>query len=68
MLAKLSHQNKIQQFVHLSALGIEKATDSQYAISKLDGEKKIFKYFNKSLILRPSIVYSVDDNFSTTFK
>ena len=67
MLAKLSHQNKIQQFVHLSALGIEKATDSQYAISKLDGEKKIFKYFNKSLILRPSIVYSVDDNFSTLF-
>ena len=25
------------------------------------------KYFNKSLILRPSIVYSIDDNFSTTF-
>jgi len=67
MLAQLAHQNRIQQFVHVSALGIEKATDSNYAISKLNGERNAFKFFNKSLILRPSIVYSVDDNFSTTF-
>jgi len=38
-----------------------------YAISKLNGEKNVLKCFNKALILRPSIVYSVDDNFSTTF-
>ena len=67
MLAKLAHDNKIDQFVHVSALAIEKALDSKYAISKLNGERNILKYFNKSLILRPSIVYSVDDNFSTTF-
>ncbi len=67
MLAKLSHQNKIEQFIHLSALGVDKALDSQYAISKLQGEKNVFKCLNRSLILRPSIVYSVDDNFSTTF-
>jgi len=67
MIAKLAHQNKIQQLIHVSALGIEKALDSEYAISKLNGEKNILKSFNKSIILRPSIVYSVDDNFSTTF-
>ena len=67
MLAKLCHYYKIQQLIHVSALGIDRATDSQYAISKLNGEKNVLKYFNKSLILRPSIVYSVDDNFSTTF-
>ena len=67
MLAKLAHQNKIQQLIHVSALGIEKALDSEYAISKLNGEKNILKSFNKAIILRPSIVYSVDDNFSTTF-
>ena len=67
MLAKLAHQNKIKQLVHVSALGIDKALDSEYAISKLNGEKKVFKSFNKAIILRPSIVYSVDDNFSTTF-
>ena len=67
MLAKLAHQSKIQQFIHVSALGIEKAIDSEYAISKLNGEKNVSKSFNKAVILRPSIVYSVDDNFSTTF-
>ena len=67
MLAKLAHQNKIQQLIHVSALGIEKALDSEYAISKLNGEKNVLKSFNKAIILRPSIVYSVDDNFSTTF-
>ena len=67
MLAKLARQNKIRQLIHVSALGIEKASDSEYAISKLNGEKNISKFFNKALILRPSIVYSVDDNFSTTF-
>ena len=44
-----------------------KALDSKYASSKLSGEKNILKGFNKALILRPSIVYSVDDNFSTMF-
>ena len=67
MLAKLAQQNKIQQLIHVSALGIEKALDSDYAISKLNGEKNVLKSFNKAIILRPSIVYSVDDNFSTTF-
>mgnify|MGYP001165276660 FL=1 len=67
MLAKLANQNKIQQLIHVSALGVEKAVDSKYAISKLNGEKNVLKFFNKSLILRPSIVYSIDDNFSTTF-
>ena len=67
MLSKLAHQSKIQQLIHVSALGIEKALDSEYAISKLNGEKSVLKSFNKAIILRPSIVYSVDDNFSTTF-
>ena len=66
MLARLAHQNKIKQLIHVSALGIEKAPDSLYAINKLNG-KECPKMFNKALILRPSIVYSVDDNFSTTF-
>ena len=51
----------------MSSLGIEKAKDSKYAMSKLDGEKKIIKNFNKYIILKPSIIYSVDDNFTTNF-
>jgi uncharacterized protein YbjT (DUF2867 family) len=67
ILAKLCKEYKVQQFIHLSALGINSATDSEYARSKLEGETNIQKNFPLATILRPSVVYSVDDNFTTSF-
>ena len=67
ILAKLCKEYKIEHFIHLSALGINEAIESDYARSKLSGEANIFKSFPLSTILRPSVVYSVDDNFTTTF-
>ena len=65
MISKLASIYKIEKFVHLSALGIESAKDSIYAQSKLKGEREILNNFNRTVIVRPSIVYSVDDNFTT---
>ncbi len=67
LLAKLSKEYNLKHFIHLSALGINEAIDSKYAESKLQGEEKILKNFPLATILRPSIVYSVDDNFTTNF-
>ena len=67
LLARLSKQNNLKHLIHLSALGINEAIDSNYAKSKLEGEKEILKKFPLSTILRPSVVYSVDDNFTTNF-
>ena len=67
ILAKLCKEYKVQQFIHLSALAINKAIDSEYAKSKLEGEFNIQKNFPLATILRPSVVYSVDDNFTTNF-
>ena len=67
LIAKLSREYKLKNFIHVSALGINEAVDSNYAKSKLEGEKKIYNNFPISTILRPSIVYSVDDNFTTNF-
>ena len=67
ILAKLSKEYKLSQFIHLSSLGINEATDSQYAKSKLEGEANILDNFPLANILRPSIVYSIDDNFTTNF-
>ena len=67
ILAKLCREYKVQQFIHLSALGINSAVDSYYAKSKLEGESNIQKNFPLATILRPSVVYSVDDNFTTNF-
>ena len=67
LLSKLCKEYGLKNFIHLSALGINSAVDSEYAKSKLEGEKKILKNFPMATILRPSIVYSVDDNFTTNF-
>ena len=67
LLAKLCKEYNLKNFIHLSALGINNAIDSKYAQSKLEGEKNILNNFPKAIILRPSVVYSVDDNFTTNF-
>ena len=67
LLAKLCKEYNLKHFIHLSALGINEATDSYYAQSKLEGENNILKNFPLATILRPSVVYSVDDNFTTNF-
>ena len=65
IISNLCDKHKISKFIHLSALGIENAKDSKYAISKLKGEIEVRKNFKNTIILKPSIIYSVDDNFTT---
>tara|TARA_B100000787_G_scaffold89253_1_gene65986 strand:- start:671 stop:1633 length:963 start_codon:yes stop_codon:yes gene_type:complete len=67
ILAKLCKEYNLQNFIHVSALGINDAVDSKYAKSKLEGERNILNSFPVATVLRPSIVYSVDDNFTTSF-
>ena len=67
LIAKLCKKYNLKHFVHLSALGVNAAVDSKYAISKLEGEKNILDNFSRSTILRPSVVFSNSDNFSTQF-
>ena len=67
LLSKLCKEYKIKQFIHLSALGINEAINSDYAKSKLEGEYNIQTNFPLATILRPSVVYSIDDKFTTNF-
>ena len=67
LLSKLSAEKNIEKLIHLSSLGIEKSVNSNYAISKLEGENLVKNNFDNAVVLKPSIVYSVDDNFTTSF-
>ena len=67
LISKICKDAAVKQFIQLSSLGIDSAKDSYYAKSKLEGEKNIKINFPKAVILRPSVVYSVDDNFTTSF-
>ena len=67
LLSKLAKEYELKNFIHISALGINEAIDSNYAKSKLEGEKNVLNNFPLATILRPSVVFSVDDNFTTSF-
>ena len=58
---------KNKHLIHISSLGVENASDSKYAVSKAEGENKIFENLPSATILKPSIVYSVNDSFTTRF-
>ena len=60
-------KKKNKHLIHISSLGVENATDSKYAASNAQGENKIFENLPSAIILKPSIVYSVNDSFTTSF-
>ena len=56
-----------KNLIHVSALALSKAKDSKYALSKTEGETKVRNNLPNATIIKPSIVYSVEDNFTTSF-
>jgi len=65
-IAKICAEQKIKKFVHVSALGIDES-QSNYAKSKLAGEKAIHEQFPAATILRPSVVFGPGDGFFNMF-
>ena len=58
--------SNVKRLIHISALGID-TSSSNYAASKLDGEKRVLKAFPNATILRPSIIFGKDDDFFNKF-
>lgn len=65
-IAQACASEKVKRFVHISALGVDKAK-SKYARTKLEGEKEVLKAFPDATILRPSVVFGAEDNFFNMF-
>lgn len=53
--------------VHISAIGADPESRSEYARSKAAGEKAVREAFPGATILRPSIVFGQDDQFTNRF-
>lgn len=56
----------VARFVHVSALGADKA-ESKYAQSKRKGEEAVFAHFPGATIVRPSVVFGPGDGFFAMF-
>ncbi len=66
-VARLSKEAGVKTLVHVSALGVEKASNARYARSKLTGEKAVFNAFPEATIIRPSVLFGIEDDFFNKF-
>ena len=66
-LAKMAAAAGAERFIQMSALGADKASGSEYARTKLIGEKNVLAAFPSATILRPSVVFGAEDNFFNQF-
>ena len=53
--------------VHISAIGADETSPSNYARTKATGETAVLAPFPSATILRPSIVFGPEDQFSNRF-
>lgn len=66
-VARLAAEAGAERFVHISAIGADAAGASHYARSKAAGEAAVAAAFPRAAILRPSIVFGVEDRFFNRF-
>ena len=66
-LAVLAKEAGITEFVHVSAIGADEKSDSDYARTKAEAEAAVMTAIPTARILRPSIVFGPEDAFFNRF-
>ncbi|WP_045388809.1 complex I NDUFA9 subunit family protein [Falsirhodobacter sp. alg1] len=66
-VARLAAEAGVGRLVHISAIGADAQSDSDYARSKAEGEGAVRAAFPAAVILRPSIIFGPEDEFFNRF-
>ncbi len=66
-IARLAAETGVATLVHISAIGADTESDSDYARTKAEGEAAVKAAFPGALILRPSVMFGPDDGFFNRF-
>ncbi|MDZ7587654.1 MAG: complex I NDUFA9 subunit family protein [Parasphingorhabdus sp.] len=66
-IARAAHDAGVHSLVHVSAIGADPNSPSDYGRSKAAGEKAVLNAFPNATILRPSIVFGQEDAFVNRF-
>ena len=66
-IARLAAEAGVGQLVHLSAIGADAESDSDYARTKAEGEAAVLENFPGAVILRPSVIFGTEDEFFNRF-
>jgi len=67
IIAKYCSETEVKKFIHVSAIGANADSNSIYQQSKFNGEQNAFNNFKNTVIIRPSVVCGVEDNFTNLF-
>ena len=66
-IAAIARQAGARAFVHVSAIGADAASPVAYARTKAEGEAAVLAAFPEATIVRPPVLFGVDDRFLTVF-
>jgi uncharacterized protein YbjT (DUF2867 family) len=67
IISKFCSKNNVKKFIHVSAIGASPESKSLYQKSKFSGEEKALNNFKNTIIVRPSVICGVEDNFTNLF-
>lgn len=65
--ARVASEEGVERMVHISAIGADANSPSNYARTKAEGEAAVLKACPDAVILRPSIVFGTEDQFFNQF-
>ncbi|MEL6425983.1 MAG: complex I NDUFA9 subunit family protein, partial [Pseudomonadota bacterium] len=66
-VASMARAEGVSRFVHISAIGANADSESDYARTKAAGEAAVLAEYPEAVILRPSIVFGPEDGFFNRF-
>ncbi len=66
-IARIAAELGVGRLVHISAIGADPESDSEYARTKARGEREVQEHFRGAVILRPSIIFGPEDQFFNRF-
>lgn len=66
-IARSAAASGVRHLIHISAIGANDQSTSQYARTKAMGEKQVRHHFPQAVILRPSVVFGPEDSFFNRF-
>jgi len=67
LIAKYCSESEVKKFIHVSAIGANANSKSLYQQSKFSGEQEALNNFKNTIIIRPSVVCGMEDNFTNLF-
>jgi len=66
-IARIAAEEGVARMVHVSAIGADADSDSDYARTKAMGEAGVLRHMPQAVILRPSIIFGSEDQFFNRF-